>query len=373
MKKLLMSVLPLAVLASCSQAPVEEQSSVVLADSCATTATKALFQKLKASSAQGYLVGHQDALAYGHDWYRDGESDFKQVCGDYPAVFGWELADLELGNELNIDSIAFSDMRRYMVQIADMGGVNSVSWHINNIITGGNCWDVTSKAVVTSILAEGEIHDKYESWLGIFADFVKSLKDSQGNDVPILFRPYHELSGSWFWWGRDLCTPSEYKQLWRYTFDYLVNAKGVHNLIYVYSMASFTTEEEFLERYPGDDVVDVLGFDSYQWGSASAEAKIDYIQKTQSQVAVARKVAADRNKMWALTEMGFESVPDSVWFTTVVDPILANQDAAYVLFWRNAFNKPEHFYVPYKGHAAAQDLQNFVAMPHVFTLNDFMD
>ena len=63
----------------------------ILVDSLATAETVALFENLKTVSQQGVLFGHQDDLAYGIDWKATpGRSDVKQVCGDYPAVYGWD-------------------------------------------------------------------------------------------------------------------------------------------------------------------------------------------------------------------------------------------------------------------------------------------
>ena len=110
------------------------------------------------------------------------------------------------------------------------------------------------KAIFKSI----ENHKKYVSWLDKAAIFFLSLKDKNGKNIPILFRPFHELTGGWFWWGKGNCTPEEFKTAWKFTFDYL-QKKGVHNLIYVYNTADFKSKEEFLEYYPGSDYADAIG------------------------------------------------------------------------------------------------------------------
>jgi hypothetical protein len=87
----------------------------------------------------------------------------------------------------------------------------------------------------------------------------------------VLFRPFHEHTGGWFWWGNKTTPDAEYKALFRYTADYLKNRKKVHNLLYVYNTGTeFANAQEYLNRYPGDDVIDILSFDTYQWGDASA-------------------------------------------------------------------------------------------------------
>lgn len=80
----------------------------------------------------------------------------------------------------------------------------------------------------------------------------------------MIFRPYHEFDGDWFWWGRSHCTIDEFKTLWRFTVAYLRDSLEVHNFIYAFSPDNkFNTESEFLERYPGDEWVDMVGMDNY--------------------------------------------------------------------------------------------------------------
>ena len=84
-----------------------------------------------------------------------------------------------------------------------------------------------------------------------------SLKGDRQEYIPVIFRPFHELNGSWFWWGGKNCTPEEIKQLYRFTVAYLRDQKNVHNLLYAYNTDRFTTKEDYLERYPGDEWVDI--------------------------------------------------------------------------------------------------------------------
>jgi beta-mannanase len=84
------------------------------------------------------------------------------------------------------------------------------------------------------------------------------MKDKYGNPIPVLFRPFHELTGNWFWWCKNVCTPDEFKALWRFTVSYLREQKR-----YVYNTAGFANESDFMASYPGDDMVDVVSFDQY--------------------------------------------------------------------------------------------------------------
>src|SRR5688572_15857124 len=83
------------------------------ADKHATKETISLYQKLKKLAAKGVMFGHQDDLAYGVGWkYQKNRSDIKDVTGDYPAVYGWELGHLEIDKPVNLDSVPFKTMQQ---------------------------------------------------------------------------------------------------------------------------------------------------------------------------------------------------------------------------------------------------------------------
>ena len=78
------------------------------ADKKATKETIALYHNLKKLLNEGIMFGHQDDLAYGVGWkYEPGRSDIKDVTGDYPAVYGFELGRLEMDQPVNLDSVPF--------------------------------------------------------------------------------------------------------------------------------------------------------------------------------------------------------------------------------------------------------------------------
>src|SRR5690606_34810088 len=210
------------------------------------------------------LFGHQDDLAYGVHWrYQPGKSDVKDVAGDYPAVMGWDIGRIEHGRETNLDAVPFDLMRQFIVSSARAGSINTISWHLDNPVTGGNSWDTT--AAVAHILPSGRLHSQFVAWLDRVAAFLESLRFEDGTPVPVLFRPFHELNGNWFWWCKPFCSKEEYIELWRFTVNYLKDIKGLHHLLYVYNTNNFRDGAEFMERYPGDTYIDVMSFDTYQF------------------------------------------------------------------------------------------------------------
>ncbi len=337
------------------------------ADKMATKETVELREKLVANISKGIMIGHQDDLVYGHSWNVDGVSDVKQTAGDFPAVFGWELADLELGHPLSIDGVDFAIMKRKIQWVNAQRGVNEISWHCNNPLTGKNAWDVSSKEVVKSVLPGGEKNEVFVKMLDNLANFFLSLKDEKGQLIPVIFRPWHEHTGSWFWWGQNLCTKDEYVALWKYTVSQL-QEHGVHNLLYAYSTGSgMKTSEEYLERYPGDEIVDLLGFDEYQGGIAGKES---YMKSIAQEMGIILPLANERHKIAVLSETGSESLPDPKWFTETLWPAIKDYPIAYVLFWRNAHDKPTHFFVPFAGQASEADFKAFAKIDRTLFLQD---
>jgi mannan endo-1,4-beta-mannosidase len=332
-------------------------------DKDATKETKALYNNLKTISTKGYLFGHQDDLAYGVNWrYEKDRSDVKEVCGDYPAVYGWDLGGLErAGNANNIDGVPFKKMKQFIQEAYQRGGVITISWHLDNPLTGGGAWD-TAHGTMASVLPGGANHELFKTWLDKVANFMSSLKGADKELIPVLFRPYHELTGTWFWWGTNNCTAEQFKILWRFTNYYLKEVKKCHNLIYVYNTGGdFKNKEEYLERYPGNDVADMISFDTYQWGDP---AKDDGFTKNLNNLLnILDSAAAETNKLTALAETGYEAVPYASWWTDVLQKAIGSHTISYVLLWRNhgynEWTKKMHYYVPFKGQVSEKDFMKF--------------
>ena len=87
------------------------------------------------------MYGHQDDPVYGVGWVGDeNRSDVKSVCNDYPAVMGFDLGHLELGDSTNLDGVPFRRMRKEIVSQFERGGMVTLSWHLDNPLTGGTAW-----------------------------------------------------------------------------------------------------------------------------------------------------------------------------------------------------------------------------------------
>jgi mannan endo-1,4-beta-mannosidase len=335
-------------------------SAQTLSDKLATKETKALYKNLHQLSKQYTMFGHQDDLAYGVNWkYIVGKSDIKDVVNDYPAVYGWDLGRIEHDSLKNIDGVPFNKMRTYIQDSYKKGAVITLSWHFDNPLSGGSSWD-TTKNTVASILPGGAKHELYKTWLNRAAKFIQSLKGSKNEAIPVLFRPFHELSGNWFWWGKNTANPAELKKAWLFTINYLRNTKKLHNLIIVYNTNGFANEDEFLERYPGDNMVDVVSFDLYQFENQDSKAFVDTIRY---ELTLLTKIAKNKKKLAAFAETGYEAIPDATWWTNTLWPAIKGFPLSYVLVWRNAGYMPSmkkmHYYAPFKGQLSEQDFKKF--------------
>ncbi|WP_333820237.1 glycoside hydrolase family 26 protein [Ohtaekwangia sp.] len=332
-----------------------------LVDRQATDKTKALDQNLKKIGKAGILFGHQDSDAYGVKWKDEaGRSDIKDVCGDYPAIHGWDLGNLGKQGQ----DAYFKKMHQSILDTYKRGGISTVSWHADNPVSKKDAWDTTH--AVYDILPGGKTHAYFVQQLDLVADFLENCKDGNAS-IPIIFRPYHEHNGNWFWWGKGLCSEKEYIQLWQFTVKYLRDTRKLHNLIYAFSpdRSRIKLEEGnqmYLYAYPGDDYVDILGLDDYMdvgvtWNKKSAtEQQQDFI----TVMRIVSRLAKEKNKVAALTETGLEGVTHPQWFTQVIlEPLKANRDidVAYILVWRN--DNEKHHYAPYLGHTSAPDFVRF--------------
>ena len=316
--------------------------------------------------------GHQDDLCYGHDWRVDDwetdsllRSDVKAVCGHYPMVMGFDLGDIEHGDSANLDGVPFDLIRKAALTHIERGGIVTLSWHPDNIFTGGDAWDVSSNQVVKSILPGGELSAMFREWMSRAADFIESL-----GDVPVIFRPWHESTGSWFWWGRDLCTPEQYIELYRLTWVYFTKDRGLTNLLWCYSPNGYCTPEQYMEMYPGDEFVDILAVDTYDYLGIDGyeEGSARFMEALRNDLTKLNVFATEHKKLQALSETGLEGVVNPVWWTEVLYPVIKDFPISYVLTWRNAWDRPTHFYGPWEGLENAGDFKQFADKENIIML-----
>lgn len=342
-----------------------------LIDEKATTETKNLFRNLHTISKQYTLFGHQHATEYGHGWRGDeGRSDVKSVTGSHPAVIGVDLSGFTGRSPEQIAQTAEA-LRKNVAATYDRGGVTTIAWHFSNPVSGGGFYwkDSVSLPAVRYIIPGGEAHEKYKDILEIIANWAKTVTGSDGKLVPMIFRPFHEFDGDWFWWGRAHSTVEEFKSLWKFTVSYLRDSMNVHQFIYAFSPDNrFLNEETYLERYPGDEWVDMVGMDNYgdmgrnRYSPDTAALKLKIVSD----------YAKKAGKLAAFTETGLESIPNNTWWTETLLKVMRWSDMhlAYVLVWRNDQNSPTHHYAPFPGHSSVPDFIKFYNDPYTLFEKD---
>ncbi|THV42948.1 glycosyl hydrolase [Glycomyces buryatensis] len=369
-----------AVAASSLGAPASAEAAATrirIVDDRATEQTRALFQYLLDMQGQGIMFGHEHSLSDGFTFdAMDGHaSDVEATTGDYPAVFGWDTLILNgfqkpgvYGGtvEENIEALT------YALETSDArGGINVLSAHLYNFVTGGDFWD-TGGRVVGEILPGGSKHADFNEFLDRIAAAVGGAVRSDGSPVPVVFRPFHENNGGWFWWGAGHCTSAEFIEIFRYTVEYLRDVKRVHNLLYSYSPgASFGGDPtNYLKTYPGDEFVDILGYDAYDGSAGSPE----WFASTVEDLAMVVGLADERGKVPAFTEFGEsgEEGRNPTWFTELL-AALADDAAAsrisHMLTWAN-FGGDNRAYVPYPGHPLEADFVAYHQDPYSLFASD---
>ncbi len=356
------------------------------ADDQATPNTIKLYRFLKSIQNKYTIIGHQDDLAYGNGWRYNGYnpqkyvSDIYNTCGDYPGVFGWDLGQIE--NKIKnpavnyvINGVIIDDLKKWIKQVNTMGGINYFSWHANNPITGGNSWDNGDGTVVCKILEQGSQSNlEFNKYLDILADFFLSLKDENNQLIPILFRPFHEANmNNCFWWNffnSGKCSHNNYKILWKYVEYYFTQVKQVHNILYVFSLndncLGYHKNEEtmnIINEYPGDDCVDIVGYDLYMKNSFLASNTFEsLVQHSISHNKFVTEFAQQHKKIPAITEAGWENYPAMEGpFTQIFPGVFGNYNYSFVLFWRNPDKIKDFtsYYCVYPDHPNAKDFKLF--------------
>lgn len=373
------TIAALAVALSCSKIENTENGKedngpveLTLVDAAATDETKALYSNLWAIQEKGFMFGHHDDLMYGRDWYNQPlKSDTKDVCGDYPGVYSLDFAEMVDDRYDTTASAEANEIRkRCMVEAYDRGMVITACLHWNNPLTGGDSWDNSSAEVAKEILKEGsKTNLEFNKWLDRLAELSKNLKGSDGKNIPVILRPFHEHTQTWSWWGKTCTNADEFISLWKYLVTYLRDTKDVHNFIYAISpqMDSRKAESDFYFRWPGDDYVDFIGMDCYQGINNNVFV---------NNLKVLSEIALKKKKPTGVTETGVEGfTATDYWTSNIADPMLGRR-VSMVVTWRNKFDpnhEGNHYFSVFPGHPSEKDFVKMYNRNYTFFCNDLPD
>jgi mannan endo-1,4-beta-mannosidase len=174
--------------------------------------------------------------------------------GRYPFLIGAELF-LNAG----YSAASIHEVNAYLIRHWQRGGLVTVGTQFPNPWTGGTPWDRTSANLPDLYTPGNSAYDRFHRDLDLVAGGFRELAD---NGVVVLYRPFHEMNGDWYWWGA--AAQSEYSALWREVHDYLTVTKGLSNILWVYAPEEMSFQYAPATRYyPGSSYVDVVGLDWY--------------------------------------------------------------------------------------------------------------
>ncbi|MDR0524459.1 MAG: CIA30 family protein [Spirochaetaceae bacterium] len=365
-------------------------SSVNLVDGRAAPEAVHLYAYLAGvGKTNSVIFGHQNDVHHKRGAFYKGasNSDTKDMTGSLAGIVGLDSLSL-IGDEYpgilkNPESDPVRGSAKLCVDAAKEGAIISLSCHmpnfdeVKNKPKKGKTWDFSGYTVgnlggdgMRRILPEGDLNEVFTAYLDIIADFAKQL---EAEGVPVLFRPFHENNGSWFWWGASSSSEEGYKNVFRYTVEYLRDIKNVHNFLYVYSPnGPFSSVEEYESRYPGDAFIDVIAFDMYHDNAREQDNWIDTFTAT---IKLVDQIAQKRGKVSAVSETGMQILDGHIpladgkrpdWFTEVLDAV-APSNMAYFLVWAD-FAGGTNYYMPYKtapdrGHPLVDPFIDFYNNP----------
>ena len=195
----------------------------------------------------------------------------QQLTGEYPAMVEEDLT----GWHPTAWSPTYTGrVQDHINNIKDIWlnkkAIPGLCWHWGNPLTGGGTYDASKEELTAeqfnNLVTPGtEEYNLMMEDLKKHADYLQQLTDE---NIPLIWRPLHEIDGGWFWWT-DENNPANTVKLWQIMYNYLVNERDMHNLIWVYSAGVGNPTTKDLEYrkayYPGDEWVDMVGIDLYGW------------------------------------------------------------------------------------------------------------
>ncbi len=227
------------------------------ANSNASPEARALLRYLGGISGRRILSG-QHNYTMNRSSYSDRAG---AIAGKYPAVWG---SDFGHGPEsLAQRQTMIDEAKRQHAQ----GGIITLMWHAVRPIdeeTAG--WKESVQSQLTPeqwnelMTPNTPLHRRWLAQVDGIAAYLRQLRDAK---IPVLWRPYHEMNGGWFWWGQKKGERG-YKALWRLMHDRLTNHHQLNNLLWVWNAnAPNQWADPYAEYYPGHAYVDVLAVDVY--------------------------------------------------------------------------------------------------------------
>ncbi len=246
--------------------------------------------------------------------------DLNSLTGKYVGLAGFDFSTREKNQQSGSDNTpSDSNWRSYAEEHYNNGGLLRFMWHAGNPWNDASAWSsIPSGHTLDEIITPGNsAYDTWMSWLSALADDLQWYED---HDITIIWGPLHESNGGWFWWGTGSGTSNAaYKAVWQHMYDYFTNTRGLHNLLWAYSPNNNSTAATAVNKYPGNDYVDIVGPDKYDNTYTSI-----YNEFTQSQYG---KVFA-----WGEVGQNTSSIDNRMYINQIKSTF---PKAAYYMQWAN--------------------------------------
>lgn len=230
-----------------------EETTIALSDENhltnpnATKEARVLYNYIRSIYKHGILSGQQEST-----WMDTPEHEMayiRQKTGKLPAIRGLDY--------INED---FDGVTRRSLNWWKTGGIVSICWHWGTPPDGVGYESSKDSIDLEEALTEGT--NLYNGMISQMDRAAEELKKLQDAGVPVLWRPFHEFDGGWFWWGKG--GPDRFIKLWRLMYDRYTNYHGLNNLIWVLGYSNRGVMDGW---YPGDEYVDIAGADNYEDGT----------------------------------------------------------------------------------------------------------
>jgi len=222
----------------------------------ASAEAKELLSYLVGLSGKGLISGQHDYLEQPDDYI----TKLKNTSGQYAVLHGYELGAI---NNQSKKTIALE--RQAVVDSAvdwyDNGGIVAMTFH-QNLPGSSAAWSNVSTGLsqeqFNKYVTPGT--PEYKSLITDLDEIAGYLEQLRDAGVPVIWRPYHEMNGGWFWWGKK----SNFKALWEIMYDRFVNTHKLNNLLWAWNPnAPNEWSDPYLPYFPGLDKVDILAADIY--------------------------------------------------------------------------------------------------------------
>lgn len=244
--KLILSVVTALVVIIIFSFALSDDEKPYLTNENATVEAKAIFDYIVSLEGNGVLSGQQESTWMGSCDY---EMDYiYEKTGKLPVIKGFDY--------MNDD---FDGVNERALQWWLKGGIVTICWHCGSDFSGEwkDCME-DEVADWDKMLTEGT--DEYNKMIAGMDKAAKALKKLQTENIPVLWRPFHEFDGSWFWWSKG--GYENFIRLWRIMYERYTDYWRLDNLIWVLGFSDQGKNSK--QWYPGDEYCDIIGADTYQ-------------------------------------------------------------------------------------------------------------